>query len=765
MAGCLALMLACRTLGAEEFPWPEIDKGIIFPPDTAELPPRQAAEEFVRANMTREIRAAFDVKFDGSEPPKGLSVLAECTERANSRILFLDTPPRAPALVLATIRPDVERVTAGKPFTVDVPVLVRVPLAAAEAERLAATAVWLDRVRFVRTSAKAPPGELLMPDGYGLVRIRKGHGGRIVAERRRQVWPHAISSLSSRIKTPRAAEETAASLVSAYLWHEARRFAARTPPAAADAAFVRDLLGGKAPYDDLPPDLLRMAAARAGDTADRGAEPLLRALLDNPPDFPTRKSKAELEKELSAIEAEAAAHEGDAKRVADLFTTGSGKVWFATGARLGGKFAAWRQLARARRWNLISDERYLQEEGRFEERDAFTNAVATALVKAGTNTQTLARIAAEGVFGTDWAGERLWSLDTNLYYDVRMALYRRADPDPDCRAALYDRLSPAQALALARASDPDAVEPMTTRFFMTLKAHGAIPDEARRVKALIRVAKGEAPIYGEDASIEAIDLLVPQDDPLHYPAPEIETILRALVSNGIEAVFSPGGNSGIAAMCDGLHAKAAALALVRRDAPGIFELVADKLMPHLVRGGDDGSDCLAALVLVTRRHPEYRPRLLALMKGELVETAHAKRNVFETIFAAGLTELLPQVAARATASAADTEDAADTSAYEKSPCAGHYHVARLIAAAWGHGPAVERLEALDALYGQTDGVLEQITTSASLAAAADAFLRTVPANERAAAAARAAALAKSHRPGGSFAAAVRAAVNVPPPAH
>ena len=271
--------------------------------------------------------------------------------------------------------------------------------------------------------------------------------------------------------------------------------------------------------------------------------------------------------------------------------------------------------------------------------------------------------------GAAWALQRLRTVDPTRYM-AALEWWLRNSTETWARQA-FDAITcedEPRAREIAREIVPDARPDLAVSSFAQLAQASDLPDGPRRIAALIRIALSTNSYWQERG--RAIELLVPPDQPLKYPDPEIDEALVRL--------FDP-------ALADDLTnwtLGEACQALARRGRTDSFEAMARTLMPRA-----DLFVChqvLQALVQLAQADPQrLAPRLLAILRAQLRHTNKSVPELLMDAWAADLRKLLPDVERIATSGPDDYEsERANCYGGEASAVDDRFHLARQIAALW-----------------------------------------------------------------------------------
>ena len=238
----------------------------------------------------------------------------------------------------------------------------------------------------------------------------------------------------------------------------------------------------------------------------------------------------------------------------------------------------------------------------------------------------------------------------------------------------------ARAVEIAKGVPPDRKGDLTVSAFSHLGEVDGIPDEQKRVKALIRVALD--PRSGWEERGRAIDLLVPPGQPMRYPTRDVDDALVELLhpKRADELL-----NFTLARACRGL---------ARLERTACFDKIAVAL-----KTADDGmvySEVLGSLVQLAQCDPaKFNPRLQAILKLQLERTNKMAADLLMAAWSADLRALRPDLERLATSGPDDYEDErAHSCGGEERAFEGRFHLARQILSIWDEEDPASRCRLL-----------------------------------------------------------------------
>ncbi len=703
-----------------------------MPPEFWTSSPRQAAMAFVERNRTNAHRETYRLAIDdrgGAIPPEsGTLVLHDVSHPsyvASHSVWFLSARPGDSYLALAS------STRTGNVFCDFVSMrpafdlrLARV--SDAEARHVLQTVWWLRRLRSKARENDDQHDGLSVGnmsstgDGSGRLTLR-GPDGRTIIDVSDSLWGGALGYRWN------AEYETEVFLgFAAHLLEEAlperlgaawrsqdtggSRWSCRRPGGEAGlnargrAILTRNaeqLLELYAPDErGRPPALASLAADAIGDLLlDSPAIPLERLLASLPPRDPRVRDEAAIEAELDALDA------ADKKAPAGDDTDSFEK--------------------RHERWRALFDELLSVRHG-FDEttgRELLRGSLQLALRKLRTagNLAALERWAAKDEPGWRFAMARLAEIDRAAYARALESWLGQAEGES--RRQVFKALAqadPARARELAAALPSAEAADLTVAAFGLLAEAQAIPDEPRRVAALVALLRDTKSDWRE--RVRAVGVLVPCEQPLRFPERSVDEALLGLLKP------PPDDEDGVYVVDD------AARALARRGRTEALPalLQAWKLSEERA-WGTGGGDVIGALAdLVGHAGATERQLLAAALRARLNETRGLLSDVMLAIWAADLRELAPDVERVATSSPDDIEgDQVHT--WRGGPATAvkdRFHLARKILAVWKEEDALTRARLLLA-FGRFEPVLATPERTERIKAGLDLASRALSDDERA----------------------------------
>lgn len=697
---------AALTVQGGGFVWPQNDNFAALRvkdlPDVtaAAVSPKEAVRACILANIHEDDRAAFRVIFDtDAEPPDELSVWLERQYYYGNAFYFvrLVAARKGSSLLLAyegdgNVNHDVLQNAGYLPQPTRY-VFEERPVPYAAAKRAAEIAYWFGHVRCDRIPdvPLRHGGAIYAASAGEMVQIRKGTSGRTLVDLRQLAL---CEQLENSIENGLTARRLACNASAAFLWNAVRSLTAANPPFRNGCTSAAAIL---ARYDHglvpVPAGLVGICADALGDQFPAGAEALLKRVLDDPPQLRPLPTEAELTTESRRLNTKARDLQRQIFTVQAFFTDASGKA-HCDALRTGIQGILKKRIANAfekARTEVQPQFDLLNWNMHFDDFVFLTNRVALALdkVRAGTNPDALAAFATDGRPETRWALLRLRSCDTNRYYAVLADLFRKA-PDSG-KPVLFAELRPNQRLAFAKDSPPGAVGPMTDLYFDTLRKAGTVPDQDRRIQALLAVARTETDSIKWN---DAVSLLVPAEDPLRYRAPEIDAMLTNRVAWALATIkelrprlFTNSDAFRTNANCNGI-AFLGVQCLALRDSPGAVELCvkeAERLNDRVIQLGE--ASFYYPLVNLALHHPaEHRGQLLKFLRARLDDANPGiDFPACSAAYLANLVELKPLIARLATTKTNEG--------------------ARLLDAAWKATNALDRVQAAFRLLADRNSIL------------------------------------------------------------
>jgi RNase P/RNase MRP subunit POP5 len=286
--------------------------------------------------------------------------------------------------------------------------------------------------------------------------------------------------------------------------------------------------------------------------------------------------------------------------------------------------------------------------------------------------------------GMQWAMQRLAELDKKRYADVLETFAMQGEAK--WARQYFDelvRVDVKRATALARRLPPSRRDALALSAFQLLQDAAEFPDEQTRVARIIKIL--ENPKAGWKDQERAIDLLVPHDAPLRYPAAAIDRALFRVLDRERKA-DDPNFVVGYACR-----------ALARRGRTAFFGRIAAEFSkdPALIVS-DEALRSLAHLAQTDPAH--LNPQLTQLVRTHLIATNRSVTELFWAIWAADLRELQPDLQRLATENVEEIEDRkARSSGGEVTALTGRFHFARQIVSLWSEPDSFTRARLLIAL--------------------------------------------------------------------
>jgi hypothetical protein len=283
--------------------------------------------------------------------------------------------------------------------------------------------------------------------------------------------------------------------------------------------------------------------------------------------------------------------------------------------------------------------------------------------------------------GFQWALQRLKDKDRKRYVAALEWWMKNTKENWVRQAyAAIAKEDSSRAVEIAKEIPPEKKGYLTVSAFSHLAEVDGIPDEKKRVEALIQVALD--PKSGFQERGKAIELLVPHDQPLRYPTPDIDAALVQLFSPELADAYY---NITLACACR---------ALARRGKTEYF----DKMVETLERTEDGTvySGVLGAVTQLAQCDPaKYNPRLLAILQQQLKRTNKKVPDLMMAAWSADLRELKPDLESIATSGPGDYEDErANSHGGAVRDVDGRFHLARKIVALWNEEDLLTRCRLL-----------------------------------------------------------------------
>ncbi len=286
--------------------------------------------------------------------------------------------------------------------------------------------------------------------------------------------------------------------------------------------------------------------------------------------------------------------------------------------------------------------------------------------------------------GSQWALQRLATLDRTAYATALEWWIARSDGK--WARQLFEELNtvaPERASKIARDLPPDKAGALTLSAFALLSALDTVPDEPTRLAAIIRVLHD--PNSGWQERSRAIELLVPPEKPMRYPAQQVdEALLKLLAPDQADDTI----NFTLSAACR---------ALARRGKVEHFDRIVETL--STIKDAGVYSRILGALTQLAQVDPaRFNPQLLAIIKPNLAQTNIQMAELLWCIWSADLREVKPELERLATASPDDYEDPKACSyGGSVTPVDGRFHLARKIVSIWNEDDDTARARLLAGL--------------------------------------------------------------------
>lgn len=348
-------------------------------------------------------------------------------------------------------------------------------------------------------------------------------------------------------------------------------------------------------------------------------------------------------------------------------------------------------------------------------------SISLKQIRCATDLQALQDLACSDDDGAQWALQRLKAKDKQRYV-VALEWLMKHSADNGARQVFEEiaREDPQRAAKLAKEIPAATQGDLSVSAFVHLAKANEIPDQPKRLQALIAIALD--PMNGWQERGAAIDALVPPGQPLRYPNREIDDALLKLLDPKLadvnqvllkmkEAEIPPPelpvplvSVPEPPELNDDLNFTLgrACRALARRGRTEYF----DKLEAALTRAGYSivYDDVLGAIAHLAQADPANgHPRLLAILKPQLKKTNRQMTPMLMAAWAADLRELKPDLETLATSSQNDCEDEkANSCGGEVSAVDGCFHLARKIVAMWNEEDPATRCRLLLA-FGFNDG--------------------------------------------------------------
>lgn len=647
------------------------------------MKPSRAAIALLEVNLSEQDRGRYRFEIEehrGAQPPEAGSLAVTYNSsrcyNAIDRYYFLRFDPAGSYLAYAGLS------AGGVVFysaVHDQPAFdLRIcPLSYADARQLAATLWSLDRVRNPQGERDAPWSMTMSTaDGFGAITL-KGADGDILFERRERRWAAQLSerwrgrindevfvNFASYLMTKALPKHLGKAWVDAAASEDQPAFLRRDRgPRYNEAELARieqltlRILADFSPGQErISYPIVAAAAEAAGTLLLPDAEPLLGQIRTALPEPRPMRRFEDVSNELHTL------------RTADADTA-------KKRAERKGKISA-----------LEAEQTAILRESGSDGARYLHGVVTSSLRKLAIadDVEALHALAIAREADSQWALQRLSRVDAARYVDALESCMSREEPRW-ARQYFEEivRVDPERAKAIAAALPPDQANALTVSAFAVLHRANELADEGERVTALLAVLQN--PKSGWDQRGQAIDLLVPPEEPLRYPQPEVDqALLRVLEPDQADDVV----NFTQAAACR-------ALALRRRTET--FELMAGLLAAN--RDPFLYGRILDAMAQLAQADPgRLNPRLLRIVTPELAATNKRMDEIMWVIWTADLRSLRPTLEQLGTSGPDDYEDAkASSCGGDVTPVKGRFHLARQIADTWNATDPVTEIRLLTAL--------------------------------------------------------------------
>jgi hypothetical protein len=296
--------------------------------------------------------------------------------------------------------------------------------------------------------------------------------------------------------------------------------------------------------------------------------------------------------------------------------------------------------------------------------------------------------------GAQWALQRLGALDKREYASA-LVWWLEHYMDDGARQVYEEiaRVDPPLAQEIAANLPADQVSALSVSAFSELEKIADIPDKAIRVRTLIDLLL--TPTSQWDERRRALDILVPEADPLRYPEAVVDQALLTLLEpeqadDTINFILV-----------------SASQALARRGRTQSFDRIVlglkgkhSSMVEHQMLG---------PLAHLAQADPaKLKPRLQEVVHPHLQRTNWYIPEIFWAIWAADLRELKPRLEQLATSGPDDHEDSrANRHGGEETAVQGRFHLARKMVSIWNEEDLPSRAKLLLALAKTEEGAFDE----------------------------------------------------------
>ncbi len=281
-----------------------------------------------------------------------------------------------------------------------------------------------------------------------------------------------------------------------------------------------------------------------------------------------------------------------------------------------------------------------------------------------------------------WAYRRLKELDAKLAANTLHALLAANVKSVDHAVTIFPELAevaPEQAKELVDLLPAESRKWLSASSLEKVRRDTSLPD-------LLAIA--ENPEASLEGRIEAIEALVPADDPKHFPEASVDEALRRL----LVASFP---NDKIQATC-----RSAAIALARRDAAANWDGILAALKQQDIFGH---LELLTSLAMAVETNPaKYGPFFEEFIGEHLVNTNFSVDLLAWVAWTANLRALKPKLEAIATSAPGDYGNSGGWGG-EVRPIKHRCHLARVVASIWNEEDSVTRAKLIAGLGIFNDG--------------------------------------------------------------
>jgi len=286
--------------------------------------------------------------------------------------------------------------------------------------------------------------------------------------------------------------------------------------------------------------------------------------------------------------------------------------------------------------------------------------------------------------GNECAYQRLAGMDPKRHADVLEKLIQKAD-GPWSRNFFHEltKIDRARAVSVVSSLPEAQRQILEVSALNLLQEAPEGKDEAKWVQAVIKILQD--PKSGQDERVEAIQLLVPLATPMRHADQKIDEALL----NILESEPSDGANFTLTRACQALAFRG------RVDLFPKIEAQLAKATNAFVQNG-----VLSALTYMAQTDSkQLNPQLIEILRPHLGKTNIQIKEVFWSIWCAGLRELKPELEKLSTRSSQDYEGMkAAIHGGPVSNVAGQYHLPRQILAIWDAHDALTRAKLLFTIY-------------------------------------------------------------------